>query len=151
MTPPPNFLRDIALYYTSRRDVQPKFDTLAFVLPNKRSAMFLKKHVRDCLKEPTMMPRFMTMRTFISLNSPYPEANEREQLFILYDAYLEALHAKGRRESAREFDNFIFWGDMMLSDFNDIDCAMANAADLFKNLKNVKEIQADYLDADQKT
>ena len=66
MTPPPNFLRDIALYYTSRRDVQPKFDTLAFVLPNKRSAMFLKKHVRDCLKEPTMMPRFMTMRTFIS-------------------------------------------------------------------------------------
>jgi len=150
MTPPPNFLRDIALYYTSRRDVQPKFDTLAFVLPNKRSAMFLKKHVRDCLKEPTMMPRFMTMRTFISLNSPYPEANEREQLFILYDAYLEALHAKGRRESAREFDNFIFWGDMMLSDFNDIDCAMANAADLFKNLKNVKEIQADYLDADQK-
>lgn len=150
MTPPPNFLRDIARYYTARREIHPKFDTLAFVLPNKRSAMFLKKHVRDCLTEPAMMPRFMTMRTFISLNAPYPEASERELLFILYDAYLATLHARGRRESAREFDNFVFWGDMMLSDFNDIDCAMANASDLFKNLKDVKEIQADYLDEDQK-
>lgn len=145
------FLADIARYYTSAaRESGPALASICFVLPNKRSAMFLKQHVRSCLKEVAVMPRFMTMRTFMSMHARYPEAPHNELMFILYDAYRAALHARGRKESAREFDNFIFWGDIILSDFDDIDRSMANAADLFKNLRNVKEIQANYLDEDQK-
>jgi len=146
----PGFLADIARYYTDRHDSRTDLASLCFVLPNKRSAMFLKQHVRSCLKEVTVMPRFMTMRTFLSMHSRYPEAPQGELMFILYEAYRATLHARGRTESTREFDSFIFWGDIILSDFDDIDRAMANAADLFKNLKNIKEIRANYLDEDQK-
>ncbi len=144
------FLADIARYYTSARESGPTLASVCFVLPNKRSAMFLKQHVRSCLQDVAVMPRFMTMRTFVSMHARYPEAPHDELMFILYDAYRAALHARGRKESAREFDSFIFWGDIILSDFDDIDRSMANAADLFKNLRNVKEIQANYLDDDQK-
>lgn len=148
--PETGFLADIARFYTSEKGVHPPLSSLCFVLPNKRSAMFLKQHIRSCLSKVAIMPRFMTMRTFLSMHARYPEAQPRELMFILYDVYRATLRARGKVESAREFDSFIFWGDIILSDFDDIDKAMANAADLFKNLKNVKEIQANYLDDDQK-
>lgn len=145
-----NFLQSVAAYFSAGVPGRPHHDAVVYVLPNKRSAMFLKKYVRDTVKGVAMMPRFMTMRTFISLFAPYPEASDRELLFILYEAYRLTMQARGRQEGVREFDSFIFWGDMMLSDFDDIDRSMVNASDLFRNLRNVKEIQADYLDEDQK-
>ena len=147
--PESGFLADIARFYTSATSPR-RLSSLCFVLPNKRSAMFLKHHVRACLHEVAVMPRFMTMRTFLSMHASYPEAQQRELMFILYDAYRQVLHERGRAESTREFDCFIFWVDIILSDFDDIDRSMANALALFKNLKNVKEIQANYLDDDQK-
>ncbi len=127
-----------------------KLSDLTMVVPNKRAAMFLKSHVRKNIKGIAMLPRFMTMRTFIDILSDAPETADLPELFILYDAYRKVLARKGRHESVREFDRFIFWGDMMISDFDDIDKALASADDIFKNLRNVKEIQADYLNEDQK-
>ncbi len=149
-TEAPNFLQSVAAYYAEGADGRPGPDEIVYVLPNKRSAMFLKKYVRECVDGVAMMPRFMTMRNFVSLFSPYPEASQRELLFVLYEAYRRTMHAHGREDAIREFDSFIFWGDMMLSDFDDIDRSLVNADDLFKNLRDIKEIQADYLDEDQK-
>ncbi len=146
----PNFLREVAGYWLRHKDREPRLASLVFVTPNKRSAMFLKKYVREGIRGVALMPRFMTMRTFLGLHAPLPEAPERELLFILYQAYIDAMHSHGRTEGVREFDSFIFWGDIILSDFDEIDRSMANAADLFRNLKNIKEIQADYLDEGQK-
>ncbi|MCM1067314.1 MAG: PD-(D/E)XK nuclease family protein [Muribaculaceae bacterium] len=144
------FLQSVAAYYAEVAPGRPAPEEVVYVLPNKRSAMFLKKYVREQVHGVALMPRFMTMRTFASLHAPYPEAAAREQLFILYTAYRSVMEERGRLEGAREFDSFIFWGDMMLSDFDDIDRSMVNADELFRNLRDVKEIQADYLDEDQK-
>lgn len=145
-----NFLQSIARYFSEGAPGRPEAENIVYVLPNKRSAMFLKKYVREQVDGVALMPRFMTMRNFISIYAHRPEVPEREALFILYDAYRRTLQARGREESVREFDSFIFWGDMMLSDFDDIDRSLVNADDLFKNLKNIKEIQANYLDDEQK-
>lgn len=145
----PNFLQSVAAYYASGAAERPA-DTIVYVLPNKRSAMFLKKYVRECAVGVTLMPRFMTMRTFLSLHARYGEADSREQMFMFYEAYRRVMIRKGREQGIRQFDSFVFWGDMILSDFNDIDCSLVNADELFKNLRDVKDIQADYLDDDQK-
>ncbi len=146
-----SFLSSVARYYTEDKSGRPPLESLVFVLPNKRSAMFLKKHVRELVRGGVaMMPRFMTVRTFLSIFARYPEAPQNELLFILYSAYRRVMERRGRAGAMREFDAFIFWGDMMLSDFDDIDRSLVNADDLYKNLKNLKEIQADYLDEDQK-
>lgn len=144
------FLRSIAEYYAANTAERPSAEDLVYVMPNKRSAMFLKKYVRETVHDIAFMPRFVTIRSFLSQFSTYPEASQREQLFILYNAYRRTLNARGRADGIREFDSFIFWGDMMLADFDDIDKSLVNADELFKNLKNIKEIQANYLDNDQK-
>lgn len=145
-----NFLQSIARYFSENAPGRPEAENIVYVLPNKRSAMFLKKYVREQVCGVALMPRFMTMRNFVSIYAHRPEVPEREALFILYEAYRRTLMAKGRAETVREFDSFIFWGDMMLSDFDDIDRSLVNADDLFKNLRNIKEIQANYLDDEQK-
>lgn len=150
MTKSPNFLRSIAEYFTAGVSSRPPASTLTFILPNKRSALFLKKHLRERSRGVTLMPRIMTIGTFLGIYSEYPAAQPRELLFVLYDAYRNVLSRKGRADEVRQFDGFVFWGDMMLNDFDDIDKSLVDANDIFRNLKNIKEIQADYLDEDQK-
>lgn len=145
-----NFLQSVADYFCRRDPGRPAPENIVFVLPNKRSALFLKKYVRDSFATPTLMPRFMTMATFVSIWCKYPAADRMELLFVLFDAYKTVLQRLGRRNESRQFDEFIFWGDMMLNDFDDIDRSMANAAEVFKNIKNLKDIQADFLDDEQK-
>lgn len=121
-----------------------------FVLPNKRSAMFLKKYVLEAKDKTSFMPAIMTMGSFVSRFASHPEGLHREQLFTLYKAYAETLKAKGREEQLKDFDRFIFWGEMILSDFDDVDKSLVNASELFKNIRNINEIQANFLDEDQK-
>lgn len=144
-----SFLGAVAAFCCSE-NTSVALSELTFVVPNKRAAMFLKSHVRRNLTGPTMLPRFMTMRTFVDIHAEAPEIGDPQRLFALYDAYRTVLAKKGRHESVREFDSFIFWGDMMISDFDDIDKSLASAKDVFKNLRDVKELQADYLNDDQK-
>ena len=144
MTKSPNFLRSIAEYFTAGVSSRPSASTLTFILPNKRSALFLKKHLRERSRGVTLMPRIMTIGTFLGIYSEYPAAQPRELLFVLYDAYRNVLSRKGRADEVRQFDGFVFWGDMMLNDFDDIDKSLVDANDIFRNLKNIKEIQADY-------
>lgn len=146
----PTFLQSVARYYAAGVAGRPKAEDIVYVLPNKRSALFMKHYVHREVKGIALMPRFMTMRTFLSLHSPYPEADHLEQLFILYDAYREAMAAAGHADTSRDFDSFIFWGEMILSDFDDIDRSLANAIKLFGNLKNNKSLMSNYLDDEQK-
>lgn len=145
------FLRRIAEYYGTKDPA-----TLAnytFVTPNKRSAMFLKRFVRDCLAandRPVILPRFIPFGRLLTHFSEFGEAGRNELLFTLYEAMKEVDRGNGRVERENDFDSFVFWGDMMLSDFNEIDTSLVNASDIFRNIRKLKEIQSDFLDEDQK-
>lgn len=146
------FLQSVADYFCTAGagSGRPAVGSLTFVLPNKRSALFLRRHIRDSAGGPTLMPRLMTLASFAALWSPAPAADRTELLFILYQAYRTVMLAKGRPADTRQFDDFIFWGDMMLGDFDEVDKSMADARQVFKNIKDIKEIQADFLDQEQK-
>lgn len=145
------FLESVAGYIADKYD---DMSHLTLVFPNKRSAMFSKKYMEELLvrtsSRPRFMPRFVTMGSFVSRFAIRPEMNRNEQLFMLYDCYRSLLKELGREGQLRDFDRFIFWGSMILDDFDDIDRQLVDASKLFKNLRDLKEINADYLDDDQK-
>ena len=151
MTETPKFLQTVALYLLNRYD---DLSDMMLVFPNKRSAMFLKKYMQDELAKtsatPRFMPRFATMENFVSRFATRPTMPRLEQLFLLYDCYRRLLGGLGRDEQLRDFDKFVFWGGMILDDFDDIDRQLVDASKLFKNLKDLKEINSDYLDDEQK-
>ncbi len=150
--PQVKFLEQIADYYTSGNR-QKQLADITFVFPNKRSALFLKRYIQQRVDSHyTLMPRFTTFGRFASQTVRVAEASRYELLFILYNSYRQALMEKGPAglEQVRDFDRFIFWGDMILNDFDEIDKSLADPKQLYKNLEALKEITSDYLTDDQK-
>ncbi|MDE5642531.1 MAG: PD-(D/E)XK nuclease family protein [Muribaculaceae bacterium] len=146
------FLHQVAAYFCGRATADNMAE-LIMVVPTRRSGLFLKKHFQKELagkSHPVMMPRFHTMGRLIQDLSQCQTMPRDEQLFLLYEAYCETLDELGNREQARDFDRFAFWGDIILNDFNDIDNSLSDASSVFRNLKGLKEIAADFLTDEQK-
>lgn len=146
------FLEQIAEYYT-RPEKQEELADITFVFPNKRSAIFLKRYIQKRVNQQfTLMPRFTTFSRFAAQTVRVPEAMRYELLFMLYRAYKQAFMEVNPNggEQIRDFDRFIFWGDMILNDFDEIDRSLADPQALYKNLESLKEISSDYLTLEQK-
>ena len=144
------FLEQIARYYTAPERIDSLAETL-FIMPNKRSGMFLKHYIQKHAGEhPMFMPRFATFQHLASTMLRVPQADKNELLFMLYNAYLEEVTKALHQEKPTEFDRFIFWGDMILSDFDMIDKSLADPVKLYANLSDLHDLQADYLTDEQK-
>lgn len=143
------FLKQVADYYTGDPERRRDLGSYTFVFPNKRSAMHMRKYLKDSIDTIGFMPKLVTITSFTQEFSARPLGSPSELLFILYDCYRRVLARKGRADQARDFDTFIFWGNIALHDFSDVDAYMANPVELFRNLKGLKEIEASYLTPEQ--
>jgi CRISPR/Cas system-associated exonuclease Cas4 (RecB family) len=105
------------------------------VLPSNRSKVFLKKFLFEILGSAFLTPQLVLLPQF--LKSVVKERTEEKLslLLLLYRAYTEVV------ETPDSFEVFMKWGSMALDDFNDIDVALANPGEVFKNLKDVKDIE----------
>ncbi len=84
------------------------------------------------------MPELLTMNDFFYKVSGAAVTDRVSLLLELYDCY-KALNPK-----AESLDDFIFWGDVILGDFDDTDKYLASPKQLFTNVADFKEIQDDY-------
>ena len=97
------------------------------------------------------LPHILTISEFMGQIARKTEAGRIDQIFTLYNAYLEVIEEKSdyyRKET--EFEAFRGWGELLLSDFNTVDLYMADPSEIFKNVKDYREIATDYLSEDQK-
>lgn len=146
------FMQQVVDEYTSPQEL-PYLAEYCFVFPNRRSIAFFKKYLIEKFNEignPAFIPSFTTISDLVARYSHGAEASRNELLFALYDTYRTLLKEKKREEQLPDFDRFRFWGEMILNDFNDVDLYMVSPQELFKNVKDLKEITADYLTPEQK-
>ncbi len=139
-----SFLERLASAYLSKE--RERMIDYCFVFPNKRSGVFFRHFLEEGISNngTFVYPEITTITDFISDMSDYILADRYNLLFSLYESY------NSISEEIEEFDKFVFWGDMLLNDFNDVDKYMVSASELFRNLKNYKEISSDYLTNEQK-
>jgi CRISPR/Cas system-associated exonuclease Cas4 (RecB family) len=74
---------------------------------------------------------------FRSLSGFQPAENE----ILLFELFKVYSNIKKSRES---FDDFYFWGDMLLNDFDDVDKYLADASKLFQNVSDLKKIDQQF-------
>lgn len=137
MTP---FLRQVARHYYDAAD---NISKLCFIFPNRRSMVFFNKWIAGCVKDsphpkPVIAPAALTMNDFFYRVSGAAATDRVNLLLELYDCY-KALNSK-----AEPLDDFIFWGDVILSDFDDTDKYLADPKRLYTNVADFKEIQDTY-------
>lgn len=158
------FLRQIANAYIDNEASQ--LIDYCFVLPNKRSAVFLTHHFAELASEKKITlvnPEVTTISDFVADNHDLVEFSRIELLFILYGIYREVLiscyHSnknaeltdaeQARLNESIDFDKFQFWGDILISDFNDVDKYLVDPGQLFHNIETLKDISANYLTPEQ--
>lgn len=140
------FLKLVANTFVAREE---PLDEITFVFPNRRSGVFFSKYLAENFENKSfVLPEIITISEFISDYTKTIEASRMEQLFALYSVYKKVASKISDPNKAFNFDQFIYWGDMILSDFNDVDRYMVNAKSLFANVKNYKEIASNFLEAE---
>ncbi len=136
------FLKQVAeIYLANERD---NLQDYCFVFPNKRSATFFSDFLREAAGSTIISPPATTISDFVASFSDLIEANRYEQLFTLYNEYSK------KPGVDISFDRFLFWGEMLISDFNDVDRYLVNPQSLFVNVRNLREISTDYFTDEQR-
>ena len=130
MTP---FLKQVADHYHALG----KISNRCFVFPNRRSMVFFSRYLSEAVKGgvPVVAPRMLTINDLFSQAGEFKVSDHVRLLLELYDCY-SRLNPK-----AEPLDEFIFWGDVILNDFNDLDKYLVDASQLFTNVADYKSIQ----------
>lgn len=133
------FLRQLAAHYVGGGE---DLKGLCFVFPNRRSMVFFRKwlaeEVTARLGRAVVAPQMLTVNDFFIKSAGLRPADRIGQLIDLYSCYGK-LYPK-----AESLDEFIYWGDVILGDFNDIDKYLVDPESIFTNISDLKAIQDDY-------
>ncbi len=140
MTP---FLKSVARAYAGR---YADLSELTFVFPSKRAGTFFLKYLRQEALRPMLAPEVITISDFVSEVADRVQAGRVDQLLRLYNAYRAMLSD----DTPVDFDAFRGWGETVLSDFNEIDMYGVSADEIFKNVKDYREIASNFLTEEQK-
>lgn len=113
-------------------------DRLTVLFPNKRAGLFLAEALSQRIQHPLWMPDILTLPEFIERHTGLRRMDELPLIIKLYKAYTEVSGI------AEKFEDFYFWGRMILGDFDDIDKYLADPKNLFANVVSLKEVEANF-------
>lgn len=80
----------------------------------------------------------MTINELFQSFSALKPAENEILLVELYNAYRKI------KKDVESFDDFYFWGDMLLNDFDDVDKYLADASAVFRNIHDLKMIDEQF-------
>ncbi|HEY0653208.1 MAG TPA: PD-(D/E)XK nuclease family protein [Chryseosolibacter sp.] len=131
----------------------PVLEEVTLVFPNRRASLYFRKHLGMLLSKPAFSPRLITIEDFISSFSAFKVPDKLELIYELHAVYQQLVNRSDDGESSAEgIDEFYFWGDMLLRDFDEIDKYLVDATQLFKDLSHQKELDSsfDFLTEEQR-
>jgi hypothetical protein len=124
-----------------------EFHSWCFIFPNKRTNYYFRKSLAQVSGKIRKAPKMIDISSFIKHLTGLNEADELSLLFDLYLVFIQ--HTDNELMS---FDNFYKLGEIVLSDFNEIDAWLADPVQIYKNIENLNDIDEtfDWLSEEQK-
>ena len=129
-----NFIKDVVKRLSSSKI---SFSEYTFILPNKRSALSLKKEISIFQNSDIISPIIFEIDEFMQHISGFEKIEETELYFDFYKCYLEN---NSKENEIQSFDEFISWAKLMLVDFNEIDREICETEKLFDYVNAFKEL-----------
>jgi CRISPR/Cas system-associated exonuclease Cas4 (RecB family) len=138
------FLSQCAKYIFEKHSHE--LHNICLVFPNRRAGVFFTSYLQKEISGSVLAPETTTIGELISGFSDLYQGDKLQLVSILYEVF------KKHTKTKETFDEFYFWGEILLADFNDIDRYLVNAKDIFTNISDIKEIESvfDYLTPEQK-
>ena len=113
-----------------------ELDKILIVLPNKRAITYLYKHLAQANSSPFFSPEIITIYDWAKEVTDKRIATNAELLFLMYEAY-----KKVEASDAEDINEFLKWGGMLVSDFDEIERYKINPKEIFSDLRNIKELE----------
>lgn len=126
------FLNQVASHLFDKHGDKIWESTLVF--PNRRGGVFFANYLNNMVTKPLISPEIITVNELFSALSPLHVPDRLSLIFRLYKVYRELT---GTNEL---FDDFYFWGEMLIHDFDQVDKYLVDPRDLFTNVTELKEI-----------
>lgn len=138
------FLKELAAYLYQKHKTD--LTSLTVIFPNRRSGLFFQKYLSELVDKPMFSPNIITITEIVSDISKLKIAEQNKLVIELHRVFCDVI------KSAEPIDDFYYWGEMMLADFNDLDKYLVDAKQLFSNIESLKEIDMgfDFLTKEQK-
>ena len=122
-----------------------KLEDVAIVFPNKRASLFFSEYLLEKNGgKPMWSPRYMTIGELFQKNSKLAICDPVLLVSKLYKEYMRPMKPGESKEeyekSIESLDEFYYWGEILIKDFDDIDKHLVNAKELFANIKELREL-----------
>jgi hypothetical protein len=117
---------------------------VAVIFPNKRAGLFFNEHLAEESNRPIWSPAYLSIsELFQQLSAqrsenPLKLGDSIKLVCELYKIFRE------ETKSEETLDDFYFWGELLISDFDDADKNLVDADKLFSNLQDLKNIMDDF-------
>lgn len=131
-----SFLKQVASNLYCRKN--GNLSQTAVVFPNKRAGLFFNEYLAQQTDKPVWAPTYISISELFREMSHYEIADPVKLVCELYKIFHQETQSK------ETLDDFYFWGELLISDFDDADKNMVDTTRLFNNLQNLKEMMNDY-------
>lgn len=107
---------------------------VAIVFPNKRASLFFNEHLAAESEQPLWSPAYVSISELFQQLAQQKLGDPIRLVCELYKVFRE------ETQSEESLDDFYFWGELLISDFDDVDKNLVDANRLFTNLQELKNI-----------
>ncbi len=137
-----SFLHHIA------RDISEKklpFDQLIVIVPSERMITYFQKALFEIEGKPVLSPKIFTIDSWLKKLVDKPVLDRVPLLLELFEIYkLNPIEFE-----TPTFENFLKWGQLLITDFEELDRYLIDPKQLFKNLSEIREIESWSFDSEE--
>ena len=139
---PSPFLRLVADDLLKRFGTNPA--ELTVVFPSRRARLFFNRHLYEAVNHPIWSPQYLSIEELFESVSPYRKADPIQLTGELYKAYTSCFASHSGEGKGETLDDFFFFGEILLSDFDDMDKNLVDSRALFGNLSDLDQLKDDF-------
>ena len=130
------FLKQVATDLYNRTN--GRLARTAVVFPNKRAGLFFNEYLAQQSDTPIWSPAYISISELFRKLSTYETGDPVKLVCELYKVF------RMQTKSTETLDDFYFWGELLLSDFDDADKNLVDTTQMFRNLQDLHALMDDY-------
>ena len=130
------FLKQVATDLYNRTN--GRLARTAVVFPNKRAGLFFNEYLAQQSDTPVWSPAYISISELFRNLSTYETGDPVKLVCELYKVF------RMQTKTTETLDDFYFWGELLLSDFDDADKNLVDTTQMFRNLQDLHALMEDY-------
>jgi CRISPR/Cas system-associated exonuclease Cas4 (RecB family) len=120
-------------------------ESLVIIVPNERAIKFIYKSLYEEYGKPIFSPKIISIDSWIRSICPHTILDKTRLLIELY----RIQETNPIEQGELSFDQFMIWGQTLLQDFDEIDRYLLDHSEVFRNLKDIRELESWNVDPEE--